>query len=266
MTKRKSTITKKKNGAKAVTAAKAPAIPTRKDRVEMSVQELIEIEFTPQEREEMQEANKRLGRIYRGKHLDDWLKFVPQLARLREAAQHAAKSNRPKGPAYNEFLRGFLRALLPNFLDGEVVREEAGHLAWLGEEAERMAILQEYRATLTASQHAKLASPKGARNAVLRIIAAREAEERAKKLGAKEDNNELGEAIAAQRDEDEPPISEKQFLAAFDKRPVGQMAVVLLGHSLDRAKDLADAIIAELRAARRDAKEAERLAKARAAE
>ena len=140
----------------------------------MTVQAVIDKEFTEQDRAEMAEANRRLKRLYDGGHLDEWLAYVPKLTAIRTAAMHAAQTNNMKDRRYGIALKEIMRQLLPKFLDGATVRAEATHLMWLGEEAERLAMLAEHRSKLTPAQHVGLATPKGARNCVARVIAARD--------------------------------------------------------------------------------------------
>ena len=138
----------------------------------MTVQTVIATEFSEQDIADMAEANRRLGKLYRGAHLDEWLAYIPKLTAIRTAALHAAQTNNMKDRRYGIALKEIMHQLLPKFLDGKIVRSEATHLMWLAEE-ERLELLAEHRAKLTPAQHVALATPKGARNCVARIIAAR---------------------------------------------------------------------------------------------
>ena len=139
----------------------------------MTIEAVIESEFSDQQREEMHAANRRLAKLYRGGALDGWLEFVPALVSIRTAALHAAGTNSTRDRRYGRALVQIMQRLLPGFVDGASIRPEATHLLWLSEE-ERIEVLAGHRAKLTPAQHAALATPKGARNCVARIIAARD--------------------------------------------------------------------------------------------
>jgi len=180
----------------------------------------IATEFSLRDRADLRDANARAGTLYAAQTLDEWLALVPQLAKLHVTAHGAAGV--PSGQAYDDFLRGLLKEFMPHFLEGDDAREEFEHLVWLGEDADRLLLLAEHRAKLTPSERINLATPRKARKIVQGIVAPAD---------------------------DDPPITEKQFLAAFDNRPAAEIANDLIAHDQAGAKDLADAIIAELNAA-----------------
>ncbi|MGO4438437.1 hypothetical protein [Rhizobium sp. RAF56] len=151
----------------------------------MTATSLIESEFSPRERAELWAANTRLGGLYSARPLDDWLAFVPQVRLIHRAAQNAVGADSSK-ERYDDFLRGYLKELMPNFNDGDDAREEFNHLVWFGEDADRLSILARYRARLCPSQHVNLATPRAARKAVQQVLDAYEAEDRARKRAAKE--------------------------------------------------------------------------------
>ncbi|MGO4440293.1 hypothetical protein [Rhizobium sp. RAF56] len=150
----------------------------------MTQTNLAESEFTLRERAEMREANGRLRGLYSARQLDIWLAFVPLVMTIHTAAQRAAGADNPQ--YYSDHLRGLLKELMPNFMEGDDAREEFEHLVWLGEDADRQLILAEIRAKLIPSRHLTLATPKAARDAVQRVLDVHAAEERARKRAAKE--------------------------------------------------------------------------------
>ncbi|QIG50582.1 hypothetical protein G5V57_24340 [Nordella sp. HKS 07] len=128
-----------------------------------------------------------------------------------------------------------------------------------------MIILSEYRAGLIPAKHAALATPKAARDAVERVLKARQAEAEAKRLGACHVGDGVEKLLAGQNDAAEPVgATDVQLRAAFRQRPVLQIALLYIAENQDRAIDLADSIRNEVRQARIDAKDAATRAKAKA--
>jgi hypothetical protein len=213
----------------------------------------------------MKTANRRLGHIFAGAHLDEWLSYGPRLMEIRQHAMQVAHTNNVKDHFYKQLFRGALKRLLPKFIDedGQSVGEQATFLLWV-EEPERRAILDDYRPGLSAGMHANFSTPKAAYTAVSRIIKARDAEARA--LGAKPDAapaDDAQQAVAAALGDEEPTVSEKQFVSAFQKWGASQIALMLIAANQDHANDLADRIKIEIKVARQDAKDAARRARER---
>jgi hypothetical protein len=164
----------------------------------MTATSLIESEFSPRERAELWAANTRLGGLYGARPLNDWLALVPLARLIHRAAQHAAGVDSSK-ERYDDFLRGYLKDLMPNFNDGDDAREEFDHLVWFGEDADRLSILARCRAHLTPSQHVNLATPRAARDAVQQILDVYDAEERAREAARPTDEKAEKRAARAAR-------------------------------------------------------------------
>lgn len=232
---------------------------------EQIITDLVKANFNQHQIDTFAEDEKLLIDLYNGGNLDRWLAFVPRLGEIRTAAMRGQNS---KNRIYAEAFGALLRRLLPSFWDAadNRVRAEATHLLWLGEEAVRMSVLAEYREKLTKAQLANLATPKAARDAVSRVLKARELERLAKAAGARKDDTSVGDELAEQRekDGDEPTATDAQLIAAFRKKHVTQIAVLLLEADQPRAKDLADYILNEMKqrklALKEEARRAERAA------
>jgi hypothetical protein len=207
-------------------------------------------QLDPQERDMFACLDSKLDRLYRGGALDDWLAFCEPLDRIRQITLRQARANNTREYSYKAKLPHVLRRLMPHFLDGDYVRDEFSNLLYLYEPENQMR-LAAYRASLTPAKHLALATPKAARNAVRRIVRAEEAAAAARALHLKQAAD-----LPEPKGMEEPTITDRQFLAAFDRRKLTQLMNMLVNHDLDRARDLANAIKEEISHRRRDAKEA----------
>lgn len=228
---------------------------------EREINDLVKVNFSQEQIDEFAAAERQAVDLYNGAQLDQWLAFVPRLSEIRTAAMRGQNS---KNRAYGNTLGILVRKLLPTFWDivENRLHAEATHLLWLGEEAERMAALGEYRFGLSKAKLAALATPKAAREAASKVLKARELERQAKEARIGEDDTSVSEAMAAERaqDKDEPTATDKQLVAAFNKKFVGQLAALFIEAHQERASDLAKCIQSELKARRLELKEEARRA------
>jgi hypothetical protein len=200
-----------------------------------------------EELDEFVKTDRKLAYLYKGGALDDWMAMVPAMRKVQQIVFTAVHTNNTGSYDYKRKLPHILRRTLPHFLDGDHVRDEWAHILWL-DEPDHLMRLDAYRKELTPAKHIALATPKAARNAVQRIIKAEQAALAARQMGVRVEA-ELPMAPV------EPTITDEQFLAAFDKRYVNQLAVVLLAHNFDRSRDLARAIQREISIMKADAKD-----------
>jgi len=230
--------------------------------------EIIEQNFSEAERADLDEFEQRFRRVAGGKHLSDWLKMIPGLTVLSKAAQAYANASERKGRAYNEMFAALVLeharkvSNRVNLKEIEAMKQSFSYLLWLAEGHDRLAVLESELDKLPLNRRLRIASPVMAYKIVKAVEDAAAAEQKSRQLGNKPDSNEVGEMLAAQREEEreEPSATDAQLRAAFRRKFVSQMALLFIEENQARAVDLADAIRSEIAAARRDAREAARKA------
>jgi hypothetical protein len=193
----------------------------------MLIDDIKRTELTPSQREVLQQDAARWERMSSGAHLDDWLSLLPGLQIRRGLAMRMAHSNVPIGKLYAEAFADLMRADGLHTIDPSNVTA----LLWLGEEPERMHLLQTMRGAMTPSLRARLNLPISARKRIEIIL----------KASAQRD------AESAEEVERISPAAKLRAEVAEQDRKIAQLERAadgsLLDLRVDRADDIATTIV-----------------------
>jgi phage shock protein A len=125
--------------------------------------------LTPEQLELFAQDRERWARISGGGHLDDWRALAPGLLLRRAMAMKTADTNKPEGRRYNKAMSALLeRDGLHTMPKGAV-----SDLLWLYDSPERITILDEHLATMTAGERSRINSPVTAKQIVNRVVKSR---------------------------------------------------------------------------------------------
>jgi hypothetical protein len=160
----KKTVTKK-NGAEAPPTATTADTTTRLERIIVSIEQLEQTELSDRDRAHLRASAERWKVMRSGRHLKDWLDFLPDLQNGRMLAMRCAGTNRPEGRGYAEAFSSFLNRWFPT-MDKNAV----SHLLWLGEEGQARLEALEGVFIRNPSLRTKINAPQSARKVVEREI------------------------------------------------------------------------------------------------
>lgn len=135
----------------------------------MSIEEIKQKELSPDERAVLAADSERWTRMGAGSHLDDWLAYQPGLRIRRKLAMQVAHVNKPAGRGYNEAFGLLMRSEGLDHMD----KHSISALLWLDDQAERMQMLKDIRASMSPGERARLNSPITAKTRVSDAIKAR---------------------------------------------------------------------------------------------
>lgn len=127
-------------------------------------------ELRQDEREVLDRDRERWRKMGQGAHLDDWLDLYPGLIIRRRLAMKIAHVNKPEGRGY---ALAFGQLMAADGLD-DMDKTARSAVLWLGDDAERLAILRAIRDEMTPGQRARLNSPISARQKVEQVLKARD--------------------------------------------------------------------------------------------
>ena len=206
----------------------------------MTIDSIVQ-SLSPDQKQQLADANCVAGHIYAGSHLDECLTLIPAVQTVSHQAMTAVHANQRKGSAYNQYFADLMRRLMPNFMDGSKVHPWASALLWLGD-GDNLDRLAKYRDGLTMTQKAHLNTPKAAQNAVMRELAKERA--MAQKVEREAEMTDLERDMAEQmrRDNVKPTVSDQQIIDGFMNRGIATLVALMMGADELKMLELAQKI------------------------